>query len=382
MNCTRRTFLKGGMASLFLGSINTPLFSKSYEKKNLVVIMLRGGMDGLTAVPMISDKSYEKLRKGIILDQNLKLNSDFAIHPKLSFVHELWNNNMASIVHATNIPYTDRSHFDGQNLMESGAKIPYSVQSGWLGRGLEVAKLHNNLTLSLPAPLILRGARQIDNFYPGFIGDVPKSEYIMHLRDRYEKIGDEKIVNILNSILNRPVEMFVTNDLADLSSTAGKLLSDPAGPRVAVFDLEGFDTHGQQGDIDGQHADHLNEIDEIIRILYEEMGTNFDNTLVLTVTEFGRTIEQNGAEGTEHGYGSAIIMAGGLLKKSQVFTDWPGLQNKNLYEGRDLMSTIDSRSIYASAMSSVFDVDFEQIQKEVFWNDPLNNYSDSLFKFI
>ena len=106
----------------------------------------------------------------------------------------------------------------------------------------------------------------------------------------------------------------------------------------------------------------------------------FGNTLILTLTEFGRTIKQNSSNGTEHGYGSAILMAGGLVKKAQVYTDWPGLKRKELFEGRDLNSTIDARSIYASAMSTVFDVDFKRIQKDVFWGDNIQNYSDKLFK--
>ena len=108
----------------------------------------------------------------------------------------------------------------------------------------------------------------------------------------------------------------------------------------------------------------------------------FNNTLVLTLTEFGRTIKQNSSNGTEHGYGSAILMAGGLVKKAQVHTDWPGLKKKELFEGRDLNSTIDSRAIYASAMSTVFDVDFKKITKEVFWGENLPNLSDKLFKAL
>ena len=116
----------------------------------------------------------------------------------------------------------------------------------------------------------------------------------------------------------------------------------------------------------------------IIKNLYEGLGKEFDNTLILTLTEFGRTVEQNGGYGTEHGYGSAILMAGGLLKKSQVLTDWPGL-NK-LFEHRDLQSTIDARGIYASAMSAVLDLEFEQIKKNVFWNSDISNFSEQLFK--
>jgi uncharacterized protein (DUF1501 family) len=121
-------------------------------------------------------------------------------------------------------------------------------------------------------------------------------------------------------------------------------------------------------------------MDDIIKNLKENLKEAYNDTVILTVTEFGRTVEQNGGNGTEHGYGTAIFMAGGLLKKSQVYTDWPGLKKKELYQGRDLNSTIDARSVYASALSSVFDLDFKQIQKEVFWGDKLENFSDKLFR--
>ena len=114
--------------------------------------------------------------------------------------------------------------------------------------------------------------------------------------------------------------------------------------------------------------------------MYENLGQAFDNTLILTLTEFGRTIKQNGGYGTEHGYGSAILMAGGLLKKSQVYTDWPGLKKKELFEGRDLNATIDARSVYMSAMSTCFNLDYEKIRKDVFWNEDLPDLSQKLFK--
>ena len=135
-----------------------------------------------------------------------------------------------------------------------------------------------------------------------------------------------------------------------------------------------------QGGVDGAHADELEEVNEIVKILYENLGKAFDNTLILTLTEFGRTIKQNGGYGTEHGYGSAILMAGGLLKKSQVYTDWPGLKKKELFEGRDLNSTIDSRAVYNSAMSICFNKDPEFLRREVFWGDDLPNLTEELFK--
>ena len=156
-------------------------------------------------------------------------------------------------------------------------------------------------------------------------------------------------------------------------------MKEPNGPRVAVFEVGGFDTHAAQGGEHGTHSDCLKEMDLIFATLKKRLKDQFDNTLIVTLTEFGRTIKQNSSNGTEHGYGSAIFLAGGLVKKAQVHTDWPGLKRKELFEGRDLNSTIDSRSVYASAMSTVFDLDFEKIKKDVFWNEDIKDLSSHLF---
>ena len=150
MKISRRTFLKGSLTTLFLAGTGFPVYSSTKVKKNLVVIMLRGGMDGLCAVPVIGDKDFEKRRKELILDNTIKLNSDFSLHPALENFHELWKEKHGAIVHATNIPYTERSHFDGQNLMESGGKIPYKVKTGWLGRGMKAVS-YTHLTLPTKA---------------------------------------------------------------------------------------------------------------------------------------------------------------------------------------------------------------------------------------
>ena len=166
----------------------------------------------------------------------------------------------------------------------------------------------------------------------------------------------------------------------NLAKQAAVYLRKSDGPRVAVFEVNGFDTHAAQGGVDGTHTKCLVEMDDIIKNLKENLKEAYNDTIILTVTEFGRTIKQNGGNGTEHGYGTAIFMAGGLLKKSQVHTDWPGLKRKEMYDGRDLNATIDARSVYASAMSTVFDLDFKRIQKDVFWGEDLQNLSDKLFK--
>ena len=383
MKISRRNFLKGTATTLFLAGFNLPVLANNKTKKNLVVIMLRGGMDGLCAVPVIGDKNFEKRRQDLILDKTIKLNTDFALHPRLKNFYNLWKKNLGAIVHATNIPYTDRSHFDGQNLMESGGHIPYSVKTGWLGRGMKVAKLKGDgLALALPMPLLLRGIESNDNYYPAK-KSLPKSDIIDVLRSVYKDKSEHELAEMMEIIYQRSMIKMSSSSSRNNSSLAfkaGQELKKINGPRVAVFEVGGFDTHAAQGGIDGSHSDSLIEMDDIFLNLEKGLGKEMNNTLIVTLTEFGRTVKQNSGLGTEHGYGSAIFMGGGILKKSQVYTDWPGLKKKDLFENRDLNSTIDSRSIYASAMSSVFDIEFKEIQKQVFWDDNLQNLSDKLFK--
>ena len=390
MKITRRDFLKGTATTLFLAGFNLPVFASSNKKKNLVVIMLRGGMDGLTAVPIIGDKDFEKKRKDIVIENIIKLNSDFALHPRLSGFYEAWTENTGTIVHATSIPYTQRSHFEGQNLMESGGRIAYKEKTGWVGRAMKIANLKGDgLALSLPMPLLLRGVPKNNNYYPAD-GQLPDDETLELLRSVYHERSEEELIDMINFIKKRKTEdMMSVNNYSsnsnkrnnnNLARQAAKALMQNNGPRVAVFEVNGFDTHAAQGGVDGTHTKCLVEMDEIIKTLKVYLEDAYKDTLILTVTEFGRTIAQNGGNGTEHGYGTAIFMAGGLLKKSQVYTDWPGLKSKELYQGRDLNATTDARSVYASAMSTVFDLDFKRIQKEVFWGEDLQNLSDKLFK--
>ena len=381
MKISRRDFLKGSATTLFLAGFNLPALASTSKKKNLVVIMLRGGMDGLCAIPIKGDKNFVKLRSKINLDKTLALTSDFDLHPALKTFKNLWDKDQGAAVHATNIPYTGRSHFDGQNLMESGGKVPYEIKTGWLGRGMKIAGLTGDgLALSLPMPLLIRGVPMNNNYYP--VGDRLPSNSTLGLIEQAFKEYDEKLLSEnLKIVMTRDLKNSGSRKNWSLAANAGEELSKPNGPRVAVFEVDGFDTHAAQGGTNGAHADCLNDYDRIVKGLKQSMSKEaFGNTLIVTLTEFGRTIKQNGSNGTEHGYGSAIFLAGGLVKKAQVHADWPGLKRKELFEGRDLNSTIDARSVYASAMSTVFDLDFKRIQKDVFWGENLQNLSDKLFK--
>jgi uncharacterized protein (DUF1501 family) len=387
MKISRRDFLKGTATSLFLAGFNLPALATSSRKKNLVVIMLRGGMDGLCAVPVIGDKNFEKRRKSILIENTIKLNSDFALHPKLIGFNKCWNENTGTIVHATSIPYKQRSHFEGQNLMESGGRVPYQEKTGWVGRAMKLANLQGDgLALSLPMPLLLRGIPKNNNYFPTW-GRLPRKDTLDLLKSVYADSSEDELLQMMDFIKKRKDEQMMggtgggdRQKNKNLARQAAKYLRKTDGPRVAVFEVNGFDTHAAQGGVDGTHTECLVEMDEIINNLKDNLQEAYKDTIILTVTEFGRTIKQNGGNGTEHGYGTAIFMAGGLLKKSQVHTDWPGLKRKEMYEGRDLNATIDARSVYASAMSTVFDLDFKRIQKEVFWGEDLQDLSDKLFK--
>ena len=382
MKINRRDFLKTtALTSLYFAGFGAPTLASNSPKKNLIVIMLRGGMDGLCAIPIKGDKNFEKLRSKINLDRTLSLTSDFDLHPALKTFKRLWDENLSSAVHATNIPYTGRSHFDGQNLMESGGKVPYQEKTGWLGRGMKVAGLTGKgLALALPMPLLIRGVPMNNNYFP--VGKRLPSRSTLSIIEQAYKEHDEKLLGEnLKIIMSRGLNNTSSDDSWVLASNAGVELSKPNGPRVAVFEVDGFDTHAAQGATNGAHADCLSDYDRIVNGLKQSMSKEaFNNSLIVTLTEFGRTIKQNSGNGTEHGYGSAVLMAGGLVKRAQVHADWPGLKRKELFEGRDLNSTIDARSIYASAMSTVFDLDFKRIQKDVFWGENLQNLSDKLFK--
>ncbi len=378
-NCTRRNFLIGGTTSVFFTGLNlsTPVGASIGPKKNLIVVMLRGGLDGLSAVPAIGDKKFKKYRKNLYGEYSkdvFKISEDFGLHPKLEHFNILYGKNEAAVVHATSTPYVDRSHFDGQNVMMSGGTRPCALKTGWLGRGMVTANIMEvGLTLSLPMPLLLRGAENKDNYFPAE-GMIPKDEILEKLISAYR--NDDDMKTVMENIRRRPVSHFFgENGTKDLAKHTGRILKDELGPNVAVFDMDGFDTHAGQL---YNNNKNLEEFDNLLITLENNLGDAWKNTLIVTLTEFGRTVKQNGGQGTDHGIGTAILMAGGLIKKGQVYTDWPGLNKKQLYEGRDLAVTTDARAVYNSAMSAVFDYDVKKMANSVY-ETQLPDLTDTLF---
>ena len=378
MRVNRREFIAACGSLTLVGS---PLFNAraaGLTKRNLVVIMLRGGMDGLTAVQP-RDNQMKKARPDIIVEGAKKLTSDFNLHPRLEAFHECWREGTAAVYHATSIPYTGRSHFDGQNLMETGAHIAYAEKTGWLGRGMDAAEL-DGLAVSLPMPLLLRGSTGLDNYFPTYMR-MPSNSALESIQASYTPGSD--LAHTLDRIRHRPAAMMVQhgdNEAHELAKVAADELSREDGPRIAVFDLDGFDTHAAQGGSDGEHGEQLNNYDRVLSVLKDNLGDAYDNTLIMTLTEFGRKVEQNGGYGTEHGYGTAILMAGGLVKKAEIHADWPCLRSKDMFEGQDLNATVDARSIYCAAMAACFDVDFKYMKKQAFWDEDLTDVTETLFR--
>ena len=364
---TRRSFLK---ATAVLSFAALPGFSLGAAPTDgrLLVILLRGGMDGLYTVPPIGDKNLRDHRKDLIDQGLLPLDGFFALNPAMPGLHKFYQKGEALFVHGTSIPYKLRSHFEGQNLMESGGDAPYALKTGWLGRALDVAQLPS-VTMSLPVPLILRGRGYAISSYPSGTPRPGKELYdkllpIWTLDPAIGPFGRSLLAEVSDPL---PASMAYDNpdgpDIDQLAREAGKRMVASDGPRVAVIDDVGYDTHSKE--VEGA-SQKLSKIDAAITSFAAAVGPEvWKKSLVLTITEFGRTVAENGSWGTDHGYGTCVIAAGGLLKKSGVVADWPGLKQSNLFEGRDLLATIDARSLYAKAITSVLGIDPDLVQSQV-----------------
>ncbi len=359
----RRNFLKGSLGSLYMmASPNMAFPDVKLSEKRLLVVLLRGGLDGLAAVPPLADKNLSKIRKDVLVQGANDLDGFFGIHPNLKFLESEYQSGNAAFVHATSFPYTGRSHFDGQNIMETGSEQAYAVTSGWVGRAMNAAGF-SSLAVSLPIPIILRGNEVNSNYFPTNFSKATQKEYA-----EVEKMwkSDSQLNGMLKDISSRDTIKHGRGDTIELVGFAANQMHKPNGPRVGLLEIDGFDTHALQGNEQGEHAELLEDLDNILRFFKKRMGTLYDDTAIVTVTEFGRTAFENGTQGTDHGWGSSMILAGGLVNGKQVISDWPGLSKRNLFEDRDLKMTIDARDIYAEVVKTVFDLEDDVISEHVF----------------
>jgi len=369
----RREFIKFSASLTLAGAGPWANSAQPSQAKRLLVIMLRGGMDGLAAIPPFADSDIGSLRSELIPSTLLAGNQFFGIHPALPTFAELMAAGQATAIHATGFGYTGRSHFEGQDIMQSGILKPYTSASGWLGRAMRTAQSTGGVAISIPMPLILRGDAASETQYPSWMQAPPKATYqlvsqlwanVPELKPYAARLLQADNIRLAADGTPEPNQQRRT--AYSLAKEAAQKMQLPGGPVVGVLDFNGFDTHAGQGAAEGVNATKLKQIDDALRGYREGIGAKWGQSLVITVTEFGRTVGINGTLGTDHGWGSCILAAGGLVKAKGIVSQWPGLKKSQLFEGRDLKVTVNALAVYADAIQSVFGLPPEVIQKEVF----------------
>jgi uncharacterized protein (DUF1501 family) len=381
----RRSFLATGLSGLTLSMLGgTASFAQTGSSTGkFVFVMLRGAMDGLSAVVPYGDPNYRSLRGAIALDGpggptgTLPLSNGFGLHPSLRGLHSLWTDKQMSFMHAAASAYRDRSHFDGQDVLESGAGRVYGTQSGWLNRA--IALLPNGpskegIGIGRTIPLVLKGSAKSGSWAPA-IAEQSDMDTLNRLMDLYA--GD----SILGPALSMAIEtdktaagaMMAANaqgggrgaqSYTPLTQAAARILSAPGGPAACALSFDGWDTHANQGAVQGQLANRLAQLDAAIMALKTGLGPIWASTTVVIATEFGRTARVNGTGGTDHGTGSAAFILGGAVKGQTMMGDWPGLSR--LYQDRDLIPVNDVRTLFTTGLANAWRLDEAAIKAQVF----------------
>jgi len=382
-NFSRRAALKYG-AGIGVTFLAAPALAALPEgRRKLVVIICRGAMDGLSVSPPVADPNYAALRGAIAIppDAVLKLDGDFSLHPKLAAIHALALSGEARIAPAVAIPQRIRSHFEAQDLLESGGDHLYASTTGWLNRALTMQASGGAVTaLAVGAqdPLILRGPAPIQSWSPGGKVTQDMERISTILQDLYA--NDPTLAHAFNSGMQTEAmaESFGAGDMAtkmyaqpqkianDVAATTAKFLTQPGGPSIVVLSLDGYDTHAGQGGVNGQLANHLKNLDDVVNGLHDGLGPTWSDTVVVAVTEFGRTAHINGTGGTDHGTASTMILAGGALKRGGIVGDWPTLADAKLFENRDLAPTLDVRQVFKGVLRDHMGLDARALDQTVF----------------
>jgi uncharacterized protein (DUF1501 family) len=387
---SRRRFLH--TAGLLAAGAALPgvLFAKTGGSGRLVVVVLRGALDGLAAVPPHGDRDYEELRRELALaapgaaDGVLALDSTFGLHPSLTFLHERYLGGELAVIHAVASPYRDRSHFDGQNVLENGLTQPVGAADGWLNRALAclppgpAGQSDRAVAVSQNVPLILRGQNPVLSKSPG-TGPEADADLLERLADLYSKddwfsarlteaVQSDRMTADGASEMTSQTAKPAADRVGGVARMAATLMRHDGGPEVAVIEATGWDTHANQGAAKGLLAQRLGSLDGALRQLADGLGPLWAQTAVLIVTEFGRTAAINGTRGTDHGTGGVAFLVGGAVRGGRVIADWPGLGRSALLDARDLRPTTDLRSVFKSVLSEHMLVDNTSLTGHVFPN--------------
>lgn len=348
--------------------------SSQAEAPRLVVVMLRGALDGLAAVPAPGDPGWAALRgqeappPGGATARPLD-GTMFAMHPTLESLHLWWGERQLLVLHAIASPYRERSHFDAQQLLESGGERPFALSTGWLGRALEAVG-QPAVALSPAMPVALRGSDKASTWTPNRrgAGDEDTLARIARLYSNDKQLAEVWSKALAQQGMAREAGMPEmagagnANGFAALARQAGSFLSAERGPRVAWLETGGWDTHSQQAN---RLQRQLAGLDEGLAALRESLGAHWARSTVLVMTEFGRTAVLNGSGGTDHGSGGVALLAGGAVAGGRVLADWPGLAPGQLLDGRDLRPTLDIRSVIGAVLQRQFGLSNAQLQAGV-----------------
>jgi uncharacterized protein (DUF1501 family) len=385
-----------GAGTLFAWTQMPRLARAEGRDPRLFVIVLRGALDGLGAVAPVGDPDWIGLRgdRALVLDGKtpaLPLDSFFALNPAMPNLYRLYKAQQATIVHATATPYRERSHFDGQDVLESGVSRPGAVDSGWLNRALVGlasdgrVDLRGSRALGVGSvtPLVVRGRAPVMSWVPQQLL-AASEDTRARLLDLYQHT-DPRLAVALEARM-RLVALESTGDgaksdspalpppgiarvrayFAEAAAAAARFLAKPDGPRVGAVGFVGWDTHINEGAAAGQLANLLGALDGALAAIETSMGEAWRETVVAVVTEFGRTARINGTDGTDHGTGTVAFLAGGALRGGRMVADWPGLKTAQLYEERDLKPTTDLRAVIKGLLRDHLRVEESVLASAVF----------------
>ena len=363
----------GGLATFSVPAVR---FAQVPQPGRLIFVLLRGGFDGLAAVVPCGDPDYSVIRGAMAYPQEelTMLDSGFGLAPGLSPLMDFWQRNELVALQAMAIPYRTRSHFDGQAILETGLEKPDGGADGWLNRLLQIMEgERTGIAIASGMPRSLSGSFSVNTWSPAQLGSVDEA-YLDRLHVLYQQ--DPILLNRFEAAI---AQQALTEDMAESNSGMGRrggrqaveaimrttatLLNQPDGPNVAAMEVSGWDTHANQGMKEGALDRLLGFLAGGLTTLKDELGDTWSNTTVVVMTEFGRTASPNGTRGTDHGTAGAGFILGPGVARSTVYTDWPGLSTQNLYEGRDLRPTLDTRSVLKAVIASTFDLTSSQVER-------------------
>ena len=388
MQTNRRFFLRNGALAI-AGTAAIPSFlvrsvmaeATATTGRRLVVIFQRGAADGLNVVVPYRERNYYDMRPGIAIPQNQVLDLDgfFGLHPSLAPFKPLYDQGHLAIVHAAGSPDMSRSHFDAQDFMESGTPGFKGTEDGWLNRALQEEDLRHRqqhtafraLALGSQVPRTLTGKvpaialASVNSFAVGGHGPAssPAANAFQAMYGQsgdsiFQSTGEEtfeavKMLHDANPAQYKPAPgiEYPNNEFGNNMKQIAQLLKSNLGVEAAFTDVGGWDTHQNQGGVNGQLADRLREFSSAIAAFWRDIGDEAENITLVTMSEFGRTARQNGTGGTDHGHANAMFVLGGQVKGGKVYGRWPGLANEQLNEGRDLAVTTDFRQVLGEAVS-------------------------------